>query len=186
MKNRKPIRMMLYSIFVCGLLFLFKVSPAHTENSLPREHVVKSGMILKFTEFIRWPKQKRLHINTNDFVICSIGDDPFGNLFFLARKEGLIEKNLVVKKRVSYDEMNSCHIVFVSKSEEDNLDEILMTTQDKPILLMGDTDGFAKRGVGVNFIILNNRIRFEINRDAVERSGIKISSELLNLAIIVN
>ena len=82
--------------------------------------------------------------------------------------------------------MSACHIVYVSKSEEDNLDEILMMAQNKPILLIGDTAGYAKRGIGINFIILNNRIFFEINREAVERSKVEISSELLNLAIIVN
>ena len=57
--------------------------------------------------------------------------------------------------------------------------------QDQPVLIVGESDGFAALGGSVNFIVEANKIRFEINVDAAKQHQLKISSKLLALAKIV-
>ena len=81
--------------------------------------------------------------------------------------------------------MEACHILFISSSEEERLAKIIETLKDSSILTVGEVKQFAQRGGIINFIVKENKIRFEINVDAAERAKLKISSKLLKLAIIV-
>lgn len=78
--------------------------------------------------------------------------------------------------------MSSCHLLFVSSSERDRIARILDLVKKSPVLVVGDTPEFEGMGVGINFYIQENKVRFRINKEAVERTGLKISSELLGLA----
>ncbi|CCQ89657.1 conserved hypothetical protein [Nitrospina gracilis 3/211] len=181
----------LFKLFICSLLavwpvFLHKTPNAYSEEAVPREYLLKTSIILKFFEFIQWPEEKMIHNSEPQFVLCVVGSNPFGSLFDLAQKEGVFRNKLIVKIFSSGSHLDSCHMVYIGKSEDNNLEEMLHRTKGMPILFIGDTPGFSRRGVGINFVILNNKIRFKINRSAVEDRNIKISSELLNLAILVD
>jgi hypothetical protein len=69
-----------------------------------------------------------------------------------------------------------------------DIEDIKMSLQlhERPILTVGEKKGFASRGGMINFIVVENKVRFEINPHAVETAALKISSQLLKLAIIVN
>lgn len=62
---------------------------------------------------------------------------------------------------------------------------MLNSVSGRKVLTVGEFEGFAKRGGMINFIIVDNRIAFEINIDAARRAGLSISSQLLKLAEIV-
>ena len=93
---------------------------------------------------------------------------------------------LNIRRKVSSGHFSDCSILFVSSSERNNLDEILNKVKASPILLIGDTPGYAEKGVGINFYKKGTQIGFKINKKAITKSGLKISSELLKLAIIID
>jgi hypothetical protein len=76
--------------------------------------------------------------------------------------------------------------VFVSASERGRLPEILSALGSKSVLTVSEVEEFAARGGVINFVLVDNRVRFEINPGAAKRSGLKISSELLRLGRIVD
>lgn len=78
--------------------------------------------------------------------------------------------------------MSTCHLLFVSSSEINRIARILDLVKNSPVLVVGDTPEFEGMGVGINFYIQENKVRFKIDKEAVERPGLKISSELLGLA----
>ena len=83
------------------------------------------------------------------------------------------------------NEIKGCHLLFVSKSEKNELHKIISFTRDKPILTIGDAKGFVKNGGLMNFYTLDNLIRFEVNEKAVRESGLSMSYLLLRLSKIV-
>ncbi|MCF8719468.1 YfiR family protein [Nitrospina gracilis] len=181
----------LFKLFICYFLAIMavlsqKTPYAYSEESVPREYVLKTSIILKIFEFIKWPEEKMIHNSEPQFVLCIVGSNPFGNLFQRAQQEGVFRNKLIVKNFSSGSDLDSCHLAYIGESENENLEEVLHRTKGRPILFVGDTPGYSQRGVGINFVILNNRIRFKINRRAVEDRDIRISSELLNLAILVD
>ena len=152
----------------------------------PREYVLKAGFIYNFTKFIKWPKAVAKGIESDGLNLCVIGKDPFGKVLdHLGQQAQSIGEKIFIKRFQSSQDATSCHFLFISGSEKVQLKLILDKLDGLSILLIGDTPGYAHRGVGINFYIEGNKNRFEINQEAVEKRGIKISSELLNLAKIV-
>ena len=78
-----------------------------------------------------------------------------------------------------------CHLLFVSKSEQDKLDDILAANAGKPVVTVSDIEGFAKAGGIFEFKKKDGRLSFLINNSKARESGIHISASLLNLAIEV-
>ena len=74
------------------------------------------------------------------------------------------------------------HLVFLSSSEIDPYPEIVTALKDSSILTVSDTGNFLALGGMINFIIMDQMVRFEINLKAAEQVGLKISSRLLRLA----
>lgn len=176
-----------YSLLSLLFFALINGSFLQAADQVDREYVLKASFILKFSQFVQWPAnshssnnpQKKLHL-------CLIGKDSFGNIFELAKKEAILERDLKISRLFKGQSKTNCHILFISGSEDGRLDQILRETTNRPILLVGDTPGFGRRGVGINFIVVKNKIRFEINREVIERTGIKINSGLLNIGKIIN
>ena len=78
-----------------------------------------------------------------------------------------------------------CHVLIISPSEAARLAAVLTRVEGSPVLTVGDTDGFARKGVILSFFLERDRVRFEINPDAARRHGLKISSKVLRLARII-
>jgi len=177
------------SYFFIALLFFihcFGLPRSFAASLDSREYVLKAGYIYNFTKFIKWPEEANREIENGGLNFCLMGEDPFGKILDKIAKI-LKKKNraLLVTPQVSLEEMPECHILFVNESEKSNVNQILLRVREYPVLVIGDTPGFAEKGVGINFFLQNNKLRFEINREALKKSGLVVSSELLNLARIV-
>jgi hypothetical protein len=96
-----------------------------------------------------------------------------------------MSRKLEIRRVDRIEDLQRCHILFISESEKENLSQIFVKVSDWPVLTVSDMEGFAKRGGIINFITVEKKIHFEINVDVAERSGLRISSKLLRLAKIV-
>lgn len=170
-------------------LFVFYGVPVFSEPLLQkqeREMTIKASFLLKLTKFIYWPKKRLLLNKRESLVLCFPGADPFEGILEKARKEALLQMNLEIKKYVPIKEMSGCSILFLTAKENRFLDQILSTIEGYPVVTVTDIDGFAERGALINFVVVDNKIRFRINRQSMESSPIKLSSELLDLSIMVD
>ena len=92
---------------------------------------------------------------------------------------------MAIERLETIEDASGCHVLFISRSEDKNLAQILSGIQEMSILTIGEMARFASRGGVINFVKKEGRIRFEISMDAQRRRGLTISSKLLNLAILV-
>lgn len=147
-----------------------------------RGYQIKAEFLERFTRFIEWPSEPRDNPASTQFTICIIGKDPFGRyLTELAAAVKIQNKQIVLQNIHSSREIRTCNLLFIGKSEKSKLSEILIYTQSKPILTVSDSPGFGERGVLINFYESDGYIRFEINRAAADKSGLRFSSRLLKL-----
>ena len=163
------------------LLLLLSVgaTPAQVE-----EYELKAEFVERFTRFIDWPPSS---LNDARFVIAVIGKDPFGpHLREIAKERRIKGKEVLVRNVEDPADLAGAHIVFISASEKPNLARILAVTANRPVLTIADSEGFGSSGVLINFYSADDKIRFEINESAVNRSGLRLSSRLLKLARIVD
>jgi hypothetical protein len=158
---------------------------ASAAEPAPTEYEIKAAFIYNFAKYVEWPEETT--VDSGDvFVIGVLGDDPFGPLLDkIAENRTIGDKPIVIRRFDRIEDYTPCHILFVAASEQDHLPAIIEALGDSPVLLIGDTRGFARTGVAVNFVIEHSKVRFQINPEAAARAGLRISSKLLRLATIV-
>jgi len=87
-----------------------------------------------------------------------------------------------VRHHVRVDELRSCHIVYMTDTDERRQTEALRALRGLPVLTIGDAEGYAEVGGMIGLVGVGGRIQFEVNTDLAQAAGLKISSQLLRLA----
>ncbi|MFC2141769.1 YfiR family protein [Acidobacteriota bacterium] len=170
--------------FVILLIGFLTPLSAVTQQS---EYTIKAVFLEHFTRFIEWPESSDTADPSSPFYVAVIGENPFGSILDEIYSDQMIKKRKVKILYISTpDEIADCHMLFISSSNKEILPEILSCTSIKPILTVSDTNGFAEKGVLINFYLAGDKIKFEINEKAVHESGLVMSYRLLSLARIVN
>jgi hypothetical protein len=82
------------------------------------------------------------------------------------------------------NQISGCHLLFVPESEDGDLDDIFNAVGNQPILTVGETTKFMWAGGIIRFFIADGRIRFEVDPDAADKAGLRLSSRLMHLATI--
>lgn len=169
-----------------GLLALASAIRAQsTAGSGSSEYLIKAGFIYNFAKMTEWPAPA-FPQPASPIVIGVLGTDPFqGMLDDVLRGKQVNGREFVVKHLKWGDDLRSCNILFVSSSERTHFDELFRLIKGLPILTIGDTPGFADRGGIINFVLEDDKVRFEIDVNAANQVNISISSRLLALAKIV-
>jgi hypothetical protein len=160
-------------------------SRAQTASSNSSEYLIKAGFTYNFAKLIQWPANAFPQPNS-PIVIGILGVDPFGGTLdeVLAGKT-VNGRDLVVKHLKWGADLKECRILFVSNSEISRMDEILHLVKGLPILTIGETPTFARRGGIINFVLEDEKVHFEVNVEAAKEADINISSRLLSLARII-
>ena len=157
--------------------------PAQTSGF--QEGAVKAVFLFNFAQFVEWPPEA-FPSPTSPMVIGVLGDDPFGPLLDEAvNREVVKHHELVVQRFRRVEEIRTCHILFISRSEVKSLEGILAKLNGRAILTVGDSDEFAVRGGMIRFLTADNRVRMRINLKAAKAAGLTVSSNLLRAAEIV-
>lgn len=145
-------------------------------------HEVYSMMLFNFTRYVQWPD----HDKAGDFVIGVIGNgDMFNTLnsWYGGKAKGT--KTYVVKKFSSAAEVTDCHILFIDKSKSGEFESVKTKVAGKGTLVITDKNGLGEKGSCINFKTVNEKLRFELNQQAIEASNLKVSGALSSMAILI-
>lgn len=148
------------------------------------DYKVKAIFIEKFTNYIKWPENL---INDNTIVpviICVYGESNFYDILNdTYRNKEILGRQVIIKQIFKIENLpDNCQILFVPKCGFKKLHEILRITRNKPILTISDTENYAATGILINFIMIDNKIQFEINKSAVINSGLEFDFRLIKIA----
>ena len=150
-----------------------------------KEYQLKAAFLFNFAQFVKWPPDSF----TNDdapFCIGILGDDPFGAaLEETIRGETIDNHRMTVARARRMEDLKDCQMIFVSRSEEGRVGEILSQIGTRPILTVSEVGSFAQDGGDIDFYLSEGKVRFEINPQSAQRCGLRISSQLLSLGKIV-
>jgi hypothetical protein len=169
-------------LLLVAISFLFPAaSPRTARADSPQagEYQVKAAFILNFAGFIDWPDTA--HEN-GAFIIGVLGRDPFENSIDSLRGKTAKGRKVIIRRYDDPEEIRDADILFISASEKRALPHILKTLRNRPVLTVGDQPGFARSGVMINLVLVRKRVGFEVNTQAAQRAGLRISSQLLKLA----
>jgi hypothetical protein len=171
---------------VCILLLvtLFSILPACAQTAFT-SYDVEAAYLYNFGKFVRWPADP--DAATAPFSICILGDDPFGSkLNILVAHEAIDGHPIVTRRLASVSAADSCQIIFLGTSEEPRLAKDLSELQKKPALTVSNLPGFLEHGGMIQFLQINNKVRFAVNLATAEQNGLTFSSDLLKVAVTVD
>jgi len=158
---------------------------ARAESPAPTMHQVEAAFLFNFAKFVTWPDDV-FERGDNSMIIGVLGEDPVGVILEeTVRDKTIMGKKLAVKRFMRVQDAVKSHILFLSSSEESHLPQTMKALEKTHILTVSDMEGFAERGGMIAFTVEDQKVRFNVNVDAVERAGLKMGSQLLKLARIV-
>jgi YfiR/HmsC-like len=147
-----------------------------------QESSLKAVFIYNFTKYIEWDNLG----SEDNFIIGVMGPSSLD-----ATIEAIAKKNLVRNKRIilrhfaNPEDISYCHILFIPGGYPVPV-RVVKEKVDKKVLVISERPGAAKQGASINFILVNDKLKFEINTEALYTSGLRASSQLLKLANIVD
>lgn len=154
-------------------------------NGVSREHTLKAGFLVNFTQFTTWPASA-FDSSQSPFVVGIVGPDPFGALLDAAITDVKVGGHPIVVRRLQTgDEIRTCHLLFVGEMNARELKRMVDLAGTSPVLTVSDEAGFLDAGGIVRLRIENNRVRFDVNGPAARRAGLSFSSEMLQFAKVV-
>ena len=140
---------------------------------------IKVAFIYNFTRLVEWPPDYK----EGDFVIGVLNASPalLTELNTLTQKTSGKQK-FTIKNFKSVEEIDKCNILFIPEGSNNLLAEVLKKLHGTSTLLITETEGDAKKGAAINFIIKDNKQAFELNKSNAEKNHLTVSSSLKTLA----
>ena len=138
-------------LFFCFLSAVFLIPTSlWAQREVPSEYQVKAAFLYHFAKFVEWPPTAFAQ-QPNDLLICVMGKDPFGaSLEQAMAGKSVHGRKLSILRLEKEGKLKSCHILFISSSEKNRLEEIRETIQGTSILTVGETGQFAQMGFIIN------------------------------------
>ncbi len=145
-----------------------------------KEEKVKAAIIYNLTKFIVWPEKKQA------LTLCIIGKGPINQELQKINKKTSKGRKISVTHSVPGSlQKHQCELLFIHNTDAQVTKVILKNLNNKPVLTISDVNRFAEEGGIIGLFRSGSRIRFAINRTSADNAHLTISSQLLNLAKII-
>ncbi len=170
------------NIFTIALFVLIFFGSVNAVDS-DREMIIKSVFIEKFTRFIDWPADSDFDDESVPFRIGVFESESFYKALRQSYSRQKIKgKSVEIKYLKSNRDCEKCDLVFIGDVEDNKLKDLLSFLEGRPALTISDRAGFADKGVMINFVEFEGKVRFEINEEAAKKSNFRFSYHLLKLS----
>jgi len=138
---------------------------------------IKAAYLFNFGRYVAWPQQ------TGDVVIGVLSRHPIVEVLEKAVSGKTINgRTYRVKVFASAEQIDRCDILFLPRAGALHGQSVLAGVAGRPILTVSDVESFSNDGGMIEFLLIDDTLKFDINLAAAEKSGLKISSELLRVA----
>jgi len=145
------------------------------------EAQVKAAFIINFAKFIEWP-----NLTNTNFRICVLSktDTTLQELRRMAENKSIDGHPVEVPTVSGAADLSNCEMLFLPRSQQKDSTEFIHSSA--PVLTIGESTGFVEEGGMLNLVTDNDHIRLQVNPDAAQAAGLKISSRLLAIAQVVH
>ena len=163
-------------------IFLFLFSSLLYSSS---EYKIKAVYIYNIANFVQW-QDDTFKSNNANFNIAILGNDDFGESINILKDKKIATHPITITTIPTLKDVDKFQIIFISKSETDNLHEIKRDINNKTVLLISDIEDYALKGGHIEIKTVVKKLKLIINNNAALKSNIRISSKLLKISKIVD
>jgi hypothetical protein len=151
-----------------------------TAEAAPEESAVQAAFVLNFAKFTEWPPAG-MASKPGAMQICQFGvRDALAQAFRALEGRPLQGLPIQWRRVTRLDEVRGCHVLFMAETGLP-----LAQLSGQPVLTVSDLPGFAQQGGVIGLVRQSGRLRFEVNRGVAQAVGLRLSADLLSLAMSV-
>ena len=182
-RSRSPRRLIRGT--AAGILVFLVLCTSHLGRAQGvSEYQVKAAYLYNFAKLATWQEQAPGNASAPLSIGVVAGDDEFVEI--LAKTvdgKSAGSHPINVKRVVTEDDLSACRLLFVRASAGHKRTlAVIAAAASAGALVIGEDESFLREGGMINLLLENGKIRFAVNRDALDRAGIRLSPELLQLA----
>jgi hypothetical protein len=175
-----PIHNVKMSTGIIALIVILMLYPFRSRAQ--SQEKIYSALMLNFARGIQWPDAK----TPANFIMGVLEYPPLAAELSAATSAVKIgNRKIEVREFVRPEEIGPCHILFIPAYKARTLPDVLSKLAMRPTLIITNKMDYAKKGSGVNFVLIEGRLRYEINCRSIEERGMKISTNVKGMGIIV-
>lgn len=176
-----PVRLLLRVSGFALLGIALGAGPGVVLSAQPLEYQVKAAYVFNLANATEWPADA-FRNPSEPFRVCVAQPSPFGEALEQVFLNEQVLRHPVAIAAIRLDtDVAGCHIVFVPDGADPG-GGILDAARRAPMLTIGESATFAKRGGIITFVHDAGRIRLDVNQRAAAAAGVKLSSKVLQVA----
>lgn len=136
-----------------------------------------SLFVVSFAKYASWPA------GGTDFKVAVLGKSKvYDEMVKLTANKSINGLTYKIVQIENVSEVADAHIVYLPDNRTSQLDDLLKATAGKPVMVVSEREGLYKKGASFSFVVLDNKLRFDVNNTELEKRNIKVSNNLLTLA----
>ncbi|MGZ3883439.1 MAG: YfiR family protein [Bacteroidia bacterium] len=145
---------------------------------------IKAVFLYNFTRYFEWPSEKR----TGNFYIQVVGNNAslLKELNDLASKKQVGSQKIELINTPAFDGNTKAHMLFLLPEASKSLSDATAKLKGKGTLIISEKEGAAKSGSAINFVVIDNKQKFEYSKNSAIKAGLKTSEDFKSLAIAVD
>lgn len=157
--------------------------PGHAqEPRFAAEYQIKAAYLYKFLAFTEWPAQA-FDGREAPIVIGVLGAEALAMELSQAVAGRAVDGRAVTVRELRGGEATSgLHVLFVGRSAARRLPALLGAARGQPLLTVGESDDATAPGTAITFVVVDDKVRFDVAPAVAEQAGLKISARLLAVA----
>jgi len=166
-------------VLLAGIVMMVGSSAFAQERPM---HEVYSMMVFNFVKYVQWPAND----NSKEFIIGVVGNNDIYNTlttWYSGKAKGA--KTYVIKKFNNAAEVTDCQVIFIDRSKSGEFEAVNNKVKGKGTLVVTDRNGLGSKGSCINFKTVDEKLRFELNQQAIESSNLKVAGALTSMAILI-
>jgi hypothetical protein len=147
------------------------------------EESVKAAFVLRFAGYVQWPEEE---IHGDHFIIAVLGASKVAaQIQALAEGRSAMNRPIQVRRVASTRDLGDASILYVGTDRRGELNDLLAPLAGRSLLVVSSEDAALTAGSTINLLVADQRVRFEVSLPTARQARLKISSELLSLAVRV-
>jgi hypothetical protein len=166
-----------------AVVFLMGAANFSSAENAMTESQVKALCVLNFAKYVTWPEETGVSDRSSSMRIGIVASSKLASdLKAVAKGKTISGKAVEIMEFSSAGDVGDCDVLFIGGSDKGIISEILNRVRTAPVLTVGEDERFAESGGIINFVVKENRVRFEVDLTAARMARVQISSKLLSLA----
>lgn len=168
-----------------GLLAAAEAAAAETREAAAVETRIKAAFIHHFCNYINWPEEA-FEQPDSPLVLGVVGSGAMADaLREVVDKRRAHGRPMTVRRLDANDSLEGVHLLFIAEAVRNGIRERLAAAADRSVLVITEgTDGLES-GSAINFIVEDDRVRFDIAPAITARANLDVSAQLLTVARVI-